>query len=267
MTTFSTLLPTPKKRKRVYIIDRRFQLKYTGLLVAVVLAVMLVLGFVIGREANTASSYAQMAADQAEFATKESRSNNELTRLNVMMIAPTSPELVKAMEDELAQADAKAEKALQEVQQHRHDIEAQRRRLLTLLVGAGAALALLLGFMGIYITRRVVGPVYKIKRLLRRVGTGRLIIRDRLRRGDELEDLFDTFMQMTYSLKALESGRLATLDATLRRAETSDVGDEILQGLRALRAQMCIGLDINDPARKSVPPGASVPAVPTVPAP
>jgi len=37
----------------------------------------------------------------------------------------------------------------------------------------------------------------KLKRLLRRVGTGRLVVRERLRRGDELGDLFDTFLQMT----------------------------------------------------------------------
>ena len=51
--------------------------------------------------------------------------------------------------------------------------------------------------MGIVITHRIVGPVHKMKRLLRRVSTGRLAIEERLRKGDELEDLFDTFLQMT----------------------------------------------------------------------
>ena len=70
--------------------------------------------------------------------------------------------------------------------------------------------------MGVVITHRIVGPVHKMKRLLRRVSTGRLAIEERLRRGDELEDLFDTFLQMTYSLRAMQAARIKTLDATLR---------------------------------------------------
>ena len=112
-----------------------------------------------------------------------------------------------------------------------------------MLGGAGLALLILLSSMGIVITHRIVGPVHKLKRLLRRVGTGRLVVEERLRRGDELEDLFDTFLQMTYSLRAMQNARLATLDATLRRAEATGASPEVLDGLRALRAQLVLGLE------------------------
>jgi hypothetical protein len=80
------------------------------------------------------------------------------------------------------------------------------------------------------------------------VSTGRLVIDERLRKGDELEDLFDTFLQMTYSLRAMQKARLATLDGTIRRAEANGTADEVLDGLRALRAQMVLGLERRRPS-------------------
>jgi hypothetical protein len=79
-----------------------------------------------------------------------------------------------------------------------------------------------------------------------------LVIDERLRRGDELEDLFETFLQMTHSLRAMQNARIATLDATLRKAETSGASEEVLDGLRALRAQMMLGLEKRRSA--SIPP-------------
>ena len=111
---------------------------------------------------------------------------------------------------------------------------------------------LLLTLMGIVITHRIVGPVYKLKRLLRRVSTGRIVVDEHLRRGDELEDLFETFLQMTHSLSAIQHARVATLDATLRRAEATDAAPEVLDGLKALRAQMTLGLEPR--RRTTVPP-------------
>jgi nitrogen fixation/metabolism regulation signal transduction histidine kinase len=105
--------------------------------------------------------------------------------------------------------------------------------------------------MGIIITHRIVGPVHKMKRLLRRVSTGRLVVEERLRRGDELEDLFDTFLQMTFSLRAMQIARLATLDTALRRAEETSTPADVIDGLKALRAQLVLGLE---PRRSSMNP-------------
>ena len=229
-------------QKRDFLIDPRFQLKYTAMLVVVVSVIMVALGWVIGMTANTASSYAQIATNEAEKAMKESQANSQLTRQNVLLSATNSPDLLKLIEGDLAEADQKAARDLAEVQARREEIEKQRRQVLEALVGTGVVLVVLLAIMGVYITRMVVGPVHKMKRLLRRVGTGRLVLNERLRKGDELEDLFDTFLQMVWSLKALQNGRLATLEATMKRAEAEGASKEVLEGLRALRAQMALGL-------------------------
>jgi nitrogen fixation/metabolism regulation signal transduction histidine kinase len=244
------------RRARHYLLDPRFQLKWTSYLVVVVLAVMTTLGVLIGRMAARASDTAEIAVTQAENAFDESKTNNELARSMVALAAPDSADLGSAMNDSLKEVDEKAEKNLADVRRLQNDIVRDRRNLQRMLIGAGVALLVLLTLMGIVITHRIVGPVHKVKRLLRRVSTGRLVVDERLRRGDELGDLFETFLQMTYSLQAMQNARVATLDATLRRAEASGASAEVVAGLRALRAQMMLGLAKRGTA--SLPPPSRV---------
>lgn len=239
------------RHKQSYLLDPRFQLKWTGYLVVVVVLVMTGLGFVIARTAGRASDTASLAVTQAEKAFEESRSNNILARRSVQLAGGENAALQAVMDESLGEVDAQSEKNLADVRARQSDIARDRHNLQLLLVGAGLLLLVLLFVMGVLITNRIVGPVHKMKRLLRRVSTGRLVIDERLRKGDELEDLFDTFLQMTYSLRAMQAARLATLDGTLRRAENAGTPEEVLEGLRALRAQMVLGLE---PRRASVRP-------------
>jgi nitrogen fixation/metabolism regulation signal transduction histidine kinase len=243
-----------RRRKRTYLLDPRFQLKWTGYLALVVVLVMAALGIVIGWSAARTADTASLAVKEAERAFAESRSNSKLARQSVLLSAPDNPTLLSMMDESLAEVDAKSERDLAEVRSRQERITRDRRNMQVLLVSAGIILVLLLVGMGIVITHRIVGPVFKMKRLLRKVSTGRLHIDERLRRGDELEDLFDTFLQMTYSLRALQAARLATLDATIASAENTGAAKEVVEGLRTLRAQMVLGLF---PRRASTHPRAT----------
>lgn len=232
-----------RRRKSSYLLDPRFQLKWTGYLVAVVLAVMTALGVVIARTAGHASDTASIAVVQAEKAYRESQSNSILAKRAAELAAPDNPTLQAALDDSLGEVDAQAEKNLEDVRKQKEEIERDRRDLRRLLLVSAVALVVLLLLMGIIITHRIVGPVHKMKRLLRRVSTGRLVVDERLRKGDELEDLFETFLQMTYSLRAMQKARIATLDAALERAKATGASEEVLDGMRALRAQLTLGLE------------------------
>jgi nitrogen fixation/metabolism regulation signal transduction histidine kinase len=245
------------RRKKSYLLDPRFQLKWTSYLVVVVILVMTGLGVIIARTAGRASDTASVAVKQAEKAYEESRSNNILTRRTMQLAGgEENAALQLVMDESLKEVDVQSEKNLAEVRSQKEEIARDRKNLQLLLVATGVALLALLFAMGIIITHRIVGPVHKMKRLLRRVSTGRLVIEERLRKGDELEDLFDTFLQMTYSLRAMQAARLATLDGTLRSAELSStrIPDEVLDGLRALRAQLVLGLEPRRPSMRPPPP-------------
>jgi nitrogen fixation/metabolism regulation signal transduction histidine kinase len=243
------------RHKKTYLLDPRFQLKWTAYLVVVVVLVMAALGMVIAKIAGRASDTATLAVLQAEKAFEESRTNSILARRSVQLAGGEDPTLTQIMDESLAELDAQSAKNLADVKSRQQDIVRDRRNLQLLLVATGLALVVLLTGMGVMITHRIVGPVHKMKRLLRRVSTGRLAIEERLRRGDELEDLFDTFLQMTYSLRAIQAARLKTLEATLERAEATGAAADVLDGMRALRAQMVLGME---PRRPSVLPPAAV---------
>jgi nitrogen fixation/metabolism regulation signal transduction histidine kinase len=232
-----------RRRKTSYLLDPRFQLKWTSYLVAVVLVVMTALGVVIARTASHASDTADVAVKQAEKAYKESQSNSILAKQCAQSVAPDNPTLAAIMDDSLGEVDSQSEKNLADVRLQKTGIEEDRVKLRRLMLGSAGALLLLLLLMGIIITHRIVGPVHKMKRLLRRVSTGRLVVDERLRKGDELEDLFETFLQMTYSLRAMQRARIATLDAALKRAESTGANEDVLDGMRALRAQLTLGLE------------------------
>jgi nitrogen fixation/metabolism regulation signal transduction histidine kinase len=234
-----------KRRKQTYLLDPRFQLKWTGYLVAVVLVIMTALGIIIERTADHAAASAGVAVEQAKKAAAESQANSILARQSVMLAAP---EMAQVMDESLAEEDRKSAENLAEIKKKQDEVTTDQRNIQRLLAGSGIALLLLLIGMGIVITHRIVGPVHKMKRLLRRVSTGRLAIDERLRKGDELEDLFDTFLQMTYSLRAIQRARLATLDGTIKRAEATGSSHEVIEGLRALRAQMVLGLERRRPS-------------------
>jgi nitrogen fixation/metabolism regulation signal transduction histidine kinase len=240
------------RRRSHYLLNPRFQLKYTGILIFVVLAVMVVLGVVIWRTASVASKQAQFAAAQAESALKESATSSRLVLMSATKY-DAAPDLGRTLDQELTELDLQFKRNLADVAERRAHVEQQQQRLLYLLIGGGTTLLIVLSVLGIFITHRIVGPVHRLKRLCRQVGTTRLNVGDGPRKGDELEDLFDTFVQMTYSLKALQTGRLATLDATIERAEAEAVSPEVMKGLRALRAQLCLGLSESETLK---PPSA-----------
>ncbi|XXX72989.1 HAMP domain-containing protein [Sorangium sp. So ce134] len=248
----ATARPAPRRK---LLLNPRFQLKYTGLLVAVVLGVMVVLGLVIWQTASVANEQAHYAASQAELALKEAANSAKILKMSTAALGGDGAELGSTLDEELEKTNREYERNLAEVARRRSEVEALRQRLLNILIGGGAFLLVVLGVLGIFITQRIVGPVHQMKRLCRQVGTTRLTIGEGLRKGDELGDLFDTFVQMTYSLKALQTGRLATLDAAIERAEAEKASAEVLAGLRALRAQLCLGLPESETVRRRAPKG------------
>jgi nitrogen fixation/metabolism regulation signal transduction histidine kinase len=232
----------PPLHRREVLINPRFQLKYAGTLVLIVGLVTLVLGFVIAKTADTATQYADLAASQSERAVKESQANSKLARMNVAIAAQDNPELLRMMDEELKKTDQQAALDLERVRAQREQIALQRQRMIDTLAIAGVVLLSVLFVLAIWVTQKVVGPVHKLKKLLRRVSTGRLVVSERLRRGDELGDLFDTFLQMTWSLRAQQSGRVATLDDAIRKAEATNADPDLKAILGALHAQMTLGL-------------------------
>lgn len=190
----------PKRRLRNYLLDARFQLKYSGMVVLVTVAVASVLGW---------------------FAYEHSRGQTESMSLTIAMQPDMNPEAAADLEGWA---------------------RAEDRKVLTSIVVGILGLAVALGFTGIIVTHKLVGPAYKMRLLLTQVAEGKLKLDGRLRKGDELQELFEAFANMVESLREAQAREVAELDAAIAHAKEAGLGDADLEPLQEVRDRMNAGL-------------------------
>lgn len=212
-----------KRSMRNYLLDSRFQLKYTGFLVIVVVIISGVMGAVLYETT-------QAVVGESSALVEESKKVSEVSRMNIRDLASDSPELLTEFNRE---ADAH-DKALGDQQTrliHRQQL------MIESLVGGLALMVVLIGMLGIYITHKIAGPVFKMKRLLKQVGDGHLHLDARLRKGDELVDFFETFTQMVQGLRQMEMKQLEDVEAAFKALE-GGTKEETVAALSRVRNAM-----------------------------
>jgi nitrate/nitrite-specific signal transduction histidine kinase len=231
-----------KRSVRNYLLDSRFQLKYTGMIVFVALVISAVLGTALYATTRSMVGESAKVVEESRKVTEESRKVSDVSRMNVKEFASDSPELLAEFNKEAAETDkvvADQQKAV--VDQQASLLRAQDH-LLYFLVGGLALLVFAIGVLGIYFTHKVVGPIYKMKRLLKQVGEGSLRVDAKLRKGDELQDFFEAFQDMVHNLAKFERGQLTELETALgaldRKAE-----DDARAVLKRLRDTMMHSLE------------------------
>src|SRR5579872_4691352 len=217
-----------KRSVRNYLLDSRFQLKYTGFLVLVAIAICGVMGAVLYTTTRAMVEESEKVVAESAKVSEESRKVSEVSRMNIKDLASDSPELLAVFNKEADEHDktiADQQKAIADNQAmlvHRQEI------VIWSLVGGLALMVVLIGLLGIYFTHKVAGPVYKMKRLLKQVGEGDLRVHTRLRKGDELKDFFDTFTKMVSGLRDVEGRHLEEIEkamAAIARGEDAEASD------------------------------------------
>ncbi len=199
-----------RRSARNYLLDSRFQLKYSGFLVSVAIVISGIMGAVLYETTRAVVTESAALVD-------ESKKVSEVSRMNVRDLASDSPELMTEFNRE---ADAH-DKVLADQQA---SLIRRQRWMIESLVGGLALMVVLIGLLGIYFTHKVAGPVYKMKRLLKQVGEGNLHVDARLRKGDELQDFFEAFAQMVASLRASEARQLKDVDEAHAALESGSRG-------------------------------------------
>lgn len=197
---------THKRKLRNMLLEPRFQLKYTLMVVVVTVVV--------------ASALGAVAYDY-------SRGQTELLTIHRMEAALDRGEDISAdfttdLQGYAAEAD---------------------RKVLFAISGGILALAIALGVTGILVTHRLVGPAYRLRMLIGDVAQGHWRVRGRLRKGDELQDVFHAFEDMVESLRQAQRSEIAMLDDALDKARAAGVPDAAIAEIAEVRARMQSALD------------------------
>jgi hypothetical protein len=225
---------SPAKYKRSvknYLIDRHFQLKYTGYLVGVAILISAILGIFLYRTSRDLVQESQMVVE-------ESKKVSDVVKMNIKNdpIYSDNPELAAAFNAGATESDHKIEEQQQKVIK-------QQQTMLYALVGGLTAMVFLIGMLGIYITHKVAGPIYKMKLLLRQVGEGRLTFSGKLRKGDELQDFFETFLKMVADIRSRQEKEVAQLDEAIAGARNAGAAENEITKIMRVRDEMKKALD------------------------
>jgi nitrogen fixation/metabolism regulation signal transduction histidine kinase len=250
-----------KRKLRNYMIDRRFQLKYTMMIMGLSLVLIAALGGLLYQQVlatvdeNAKATEGTAAAARASAdAAKVSKENSEIIIAQALaddyfqdpeVTKKFVEDMKKPVEDVKAKAVAMDEQA-RNMEEESGEFRKRARQLPLLLALFGITFLLFLFLISIYTTHKIAGPMYKIKKLMSEVDGDSLHIAGALRRGDEMWELFDAFNSMIERLRKHQSDearRLARLIDELEKAENDEARKEIAGQLSAFKDQMEAALE------------------------
>jgi methyl-accepting chemotaxis protein len=120
--------------------------------------------------------------------------------------------------------------------------EADRDVAISIVAGV-LLMALALGMTGIVVTHKLVGPAYRLKTMLREVRDGHLRVRGKLRKGDELQDIFEAFHEMIDALRAAQEKEITLLNDAIDKAKSVGIPPEAIAEVEQVRDRMKAALD------------------------
>lgn len=258
--------PQYQRSAKNYLLDRRFQLKYAGLLAGMAAALSIALGILLWRTSSEILRQSEQAVVQGkqtvaqgqetvrrhQQAVEQSRIASDIVKMNIAQEYKDSPELAKIFEEDtkgkedklkqeqerLQREAASLEQQAQQLERQAGEMAKQQSTLLSGLVIVLALLVVLMGLAGIVFTHKVAGPIFKMKRLLRQVGEGQLVVRERLRKGDELQHFFETFEKMVDDLRSRQEAEIMKLDRIVEKLEAGGAPEDGVALLKELRREM-----------------------------
>ncbi len=218
MSNNSTMSTGDRAQRRLknFLLDARFQLKFASYFVALTLVVSALLGVFLYR--TTSSLFDQMSESVGARA-KAAETSRELGRCalnNELATKMNDPTFAQTLEARSRDIDAAFEAESQNTLKLHAQLVSQQKVTGFALMGGLVLFIVLTAFIAIVITHRIVGPLFRIKRMAREVGSGVMQPPTYgLRPGDELQDVFEIFAAMITNLRARTEGDRQAVDAAL----------------------------------------------------
>jgi hypothetical protein len=195
-----------------FLLDARFQLKFAGYIVVLTLIVAGMLGAFLGYTTTTLFNQAQVAVDARSQAAETSKELGTCTLNNDLAKNMDNPDFMAQLTKKSEDIDRAYEGERQAVIEARTQLVTQQKVTLLALVGGLLMFVMFIGLASIVTTHRIVGPLFRVKRMAAEVSTGKLKPPSYgLRPGDELKDVFEAFASMVTSLRAKHEADLKTL--------------------------------------------------------
>ncbi len=230
------------RRFKNFLLDARFQLKFAGYIVVLTLIVAGMLGAFLGYTTTTLFNQAQVAVDAQSKAAETSKELGTCTLNNDLAKNMDDPDFMAQLQKKSEDIDRKYEADRLETVERRTQLVTQQKVTLLALVGGLLMFVAFIGLASIVTTHRIVGPLFRVKRMANEVSTGKLKPPSYgLRPGDELKDVFEAFASMVTFLRAKHEADLKALVEGIARLKAQ--GHDVT-ALEKLAAEMQARLDM-----------------------
>ncbi|NPC71591.1 HAMP domain-containing protein [Corallococcus sp. AB004] len=238
MTTTTAQAPTTKRRWRNFLLDAPFQLRLTAYIVGVSLVMAALLGIFLVRAANSLLHETSTAVDARSAAAEVSRELSGATLSNELMAHMNDPAFEKQFREQAQAIDAKYDAERAAIVTQRAELERHQQLTWWVLGGCLVSFIAVVALATIVVTHRMVGPLFRIKRMMREVAEGHLNPPQHgLREGDELQDVFEVARDMTQRLRAQQTEDARALSEALAQAKTSGATGAWVDELTALETR------------------------------
>lgn len=232
-----------KRRLRNYLLDARFQLKFTGYILLIAITIAAVLGVFLWRNSRELMREAEVAVEARSTAAETSKELSNATLANELMEKFDDPVFAEQLKQKSAQIDAQYEAEKNAIVQQRAELVKKQRVIWLILVGCLAAFVVFIALASIVTTHKIVGPLFRIKRMVGEIRDGRLVVPSYpLRAGDELQDVFEAMTAMVSSLRTRQLEDLRRVETLIDSARAS--GQEpLVASLQGLHRDMKARID------------------------
>lgn len=222
------------RKVRNFLLDARFQLKFAGYIVVLTLIVAGMLGAFLGYTTSTLFNQAQVAVDARSKAAETSKELGTCTLNNDLAKNLDNPDFDKQLTARSEAIDKAYEHEKADVIEAKAQLVTQQKVTLIALVGGLLMFVVFIGLASIVTTHRIVGPLFRVKRMAHEVSGGKLRPPQYgLRPGDELKDVFEAFAAMVGALRMRQEADLKIVLEALALAKEKGQDTTALEKLRA----------------------------------
>jgi hypothetical protein len=214
---------SPKKRRlRNYLLDAPLQLRFTSVLLLGTLLGAGLLGVFLARALNRLADQAERAVEARAAAAQASHELHNAALSKTLLERFGDPQFTAQMERQSRAIDAAYVAEQTQVAEQRLEVQREQRRIGWLVLLSVGLFSLGVLALGIVLTHRIAGPVFRVRRLLADLKEGRREVPSHgLRDGDELRELFEAASALVVTLRTEDEATLATVAEVLKSGGAS----------------------------------------------
>jgi hypothetical protein len=206
-----------QRRLRNYLLDAPLQLRFTSILLLGTLLGAGLLGIFLARALNRLADQAERAVEARAAAAQASHELHNAALSKTLLERFGDPQFTAQMERQAQAIDAAYVAEQTQVSEQRLEVHREQKRIGWLVFFSVLLFSLGVLALGIVLTHRIAGPVFRVRRLLDDLRDGRRQVPSHgLRDGDELRDLFDSAAELVRTLRAEDEATLATVSEVLK---------------------------------------------------